>query len=266
MSALAHGIVALAALLAAEVEVPANDGWVTDLAGMLTPAQEERLERRMESYKRGSTNEIALLTVPSLGGETLERFALEVGRAWELGGKDAQNGALLLVAQQDRGIRIEVGRGLEGTLTDSISGRIVRDVITPEFKAGRFESGLAAGVAAMQKAAGGDYADLPAPRRQRSVPRSAASALASFFFLIVFLFLGGIGGLLRGSRRGIRSRRGTRGFGGGLAGPLIVGSMLGGRGGFGGGRSSGFGGSFGGGFSGFGGGGGFSGGGASGGW
>jgi len=246
--ALAHLLLAGATALA--LQVPENDGWVTDRAGILSAGEEAELERRMESFKQGSTHEIALLTVSSLKGETIEHLGLMVGREWGLGTEELHNGALLLVSKSDRAIRIEVGRGLEGTLTDSISGRIIRDVITPEFKAGRFSRGLTLGMVAMHKAAGGDYADLPPPRRRRSSTRNALSSMAYLVFLIVFL---GIGGM--------RGRRGRRG---GLAGPLILASMLGGGrrgGGFGGG---GFGG--GGGFSGFGGGGGFSGGGASGGW
>jgi uncharacterized protein len=139
---------------AIEVDVPRNDGWVTDLAGFLTPAEEQALEARMESYRQGSGHEMALLTVPDLGGESLEQYALEVGRAWGLGREEENDGALLLVSKADKKIRIEVGRGLEGTLTDSISGRIIRDVITPSFRAGKYGEGLAQGIEAMHTAAG----------------------------------------------------------------------------------------------------------------
>ena len=134
-------LLAILAVAPRELAVPKNDGWVTDLAGMLSPTQERELETLMESYKQGTTHEIALLTIPSLEGDDLERFALRVGREWGIGGKGKNNGAILVVSKADRAVRIEVGRGLEGNLTDSISGRIIRNVIVPEFKQGRFAAG-----------------------------------------------------------------------------------------------------------------------------
>ena len=232
-----------------ELAVPKNDGWVTDLAGMLSPAQERELEMLMESYKQGTTHEIALLTIPSLEGDDLERFALRVGRAWGIGGKEKNNGALLLVSKADRKVRIEVGRGLEGDLTDAMCGRIIRDVIVPEFKQGRFAAGLKAGIIAIHEAIGGNYGKIP----ERAGKAVAGAGLITFIIIMIVILsiLRRIGGT------GVRRRRSLLGpiFWGGF-GPRI------GGGGFGGG---GGGGSFGG-FSGFGGGGGFSGGGASGSW
>jgi len=244
-------LLALLAVAPRELAVPKNDGWVTDLAGMLNPAQERELETLMESYKQGTTHEIALLTIPSLEGDDLERFALRVGREWGIGGKDKNNGALLVVSKADRAVRIEVGRGLEGNLTDLISGRIIRDVIVPEFKQGRFAAGLKAGVVAIHEAIGGNYGKIPERRRQGS----GGGALVPIIVLLIVIatIVRRIGG--GGSR--YRRRRG-------ILGPIFW-SGLGGGGGFGGGGGGGGGGSFGG-FSGFGGGGGFSGGGASGRW
>ena len=242
-------VVLVALLLAVTVhaqqgEIPANDGWVTDLGGFLTPQQETTLENLMESYRRGSGHEIALLTVPDLGGRSLEGYALEVARQWGLGQEEKNNGALLLVARAERKVRIEVGRGLEGTITDAISGRIIRGAIAPEFKKGRYYEGLLAGVQAMHAAAGGDYARIPEERKRKSGGIMGMIPMLFMFFILSRLF-----------------RRGRGGRGGGLLGGLFLGSML-----MGGGRSSGggFGGS--GSFGGFGGGGGFSGGGSSGGW
>jgi uncharacterized protein len=233
----------LASPVAARAAVPANDGWVTDLAGMLSPDEERSLETLMESYKAGSGHEIALLTVPDLGGQALERYALEVARTWGIGSKETQAGALLLIAKRERKIRIEVGRGLEGALTDSISGRIIRNVISPAFREGRLYDGIRGGVEAMHAAAGGDYGAIPEGRRDTK-KRGIGALLPLLWFLFMFVMI------LRGRRR----------RGGSVLPWLILGSM-GGR------RSSGWhGGGGGGGFSGFGGGGGFSGGGASGGW
>ena len=148
-------------------EVPRNEGWVTDDGGFLNRGEERRLEELMESFKRGSTHEIALLTVKSLEGGSLEAFSIEVARSWGLGGKDANNGALLLISRADRKMRIEVGRGLEGTLTDSVSGRIIREVMTPQFKRDRYFDGIEAGLRAMHAAVGGDYAALEKAGSQR---------------------------------------------------------------------------------------------------
>lgn len=232
-----------------------HDGWVTDRAGLLSKAQERELEALMESYKQGSGHEIALLTVSSLEGQTIERLALDTARAWGIGSKESNDGALLVVALSDREMRIEVGRGLEGTLTDSRCGRIIRDVIAPEFKRERYYEGIRAGLVAMHRAAGGDYGAIPSGGRS-SEGGGLEGCFGMFVFLLIFssIFRGGRGGRGGGILpwlvlSAMSSNRGSRGF------------SSGGSGGF---SSGGFGG--GGGFSGFGGGGGFSGGGSSGGW
>ncbi len=216
-----------------QVDVPKNDGWVTDNAGILTASTERKLEALMESYRVGSGHEIAVLTVPELNGTSIERLALEVGRSWGLGEKGKNNGALLVVAYKDRKLRIEVGRGLEGELTDSRCGRIIRDIIAPHFRKGDTNRGIEEGVLAMHQVAGGEYGVLK--RRGKS-----GSDLGGVIIMIIALLLIG------GGRMGIL--------------PWIIIS------GGGSGRGGGFGGGGGGGFGGFGGGGGFSGGGASGGW
>lgn len=233
---------------AAQLAVPKNDGWVTDLAGMLKPEEERSLELLMESYRSGSGHEIALLTVPSLRGEPIERFGLEVGREWGLGRKEENDGALLIVARDERKLRIEVGRGLEGNLTDAICGRIIRDVIAPLLGQGRTAEGLRAGIEATHAAIGGDYGPIEARSRGRSRGLLGLFPLAWLLMLFVVLL----------RRRRHRGR--------GLAGSALPWMILGSgssrdwHSGSGGGSSGG------GGFGGFGGGGGFSGGGASGGW
>ena len=247
----------LAGPVVAEVQVPKNDGWVTDLAGLLDARQEQELELLMESFKRGSTHEIALLTVPDLDGQPIERFALEVGRAWGIGGKEENNGALLVVSKGDRKMRNEVGRGLEGGLTDAIASRIIRDVMTPAFRAGNFAGGIKQGILAMHSAIGGDYA----PIEQSREAKRTRGGLSGMVLLVAFFVMMMIAGRSRG-------RGGSGGGGMGIWPWLWLASSMGnqgsrGGGGFGGSSSGGFGG---GGFGGFGGGGGFSGGGASGGW
>ncbi|MFQ5767509.1 MAG: TPM domain-containing protein, partial [Acidobacteriota bacterium] len=194
-----------------------------------------------------SGHEVALVTVPDLGGWSLETLSLEIARKWGLGQKDRHDGALLLVARKEHKVRIEVGRGLEGKLTDSICGRIIRGIIAPEFRGGRFYEGLRAGIEAIHAAAGGDYGRIPPQPGRRGSRTLGLFPLLFFAFLMISLL-----------RRG-----------GGRAGSLWPWLLLGGMSSMGGHRphGSGFHGGFGGGgFGGFGGGGGFSGGGASGGW
>ena len=259
-------LAARAAAPAFEQQLPANDGWVTDLAGLLTASDEQQLEATMDSFRRGSGHDIALLTVPDLQGEPIEDYARRVAREWKLGSKETSDGALLVVSTGDRALRIEVGRGLEGTLTDAVCGRIIRDVITPRFQAGDFADGLRSGVEALQQAAGGDYAALPEPRAVRSSDGWVAIPLVIFVVILIVILMRRRGGP-RGRRRA-HSRHGIWPW-------LVLADSLGrssGGGGFsgggfgGGGFGGGFGGHSGGGFGGFGGGGGFSGGGASGRW
>ncbi len=248
MAALLHLLAGLA--LVAPADVPENDGWVTDRAGVLSHEQEASLEALMESYQTGSEHDVAVLIVPDLGGRALEPFTLEVARTWKLGSAEKNEGALLLVAIAERKMRIEVGRGLEGNVPDAVAGRIINDVIQPHFKAGDYYQGVRQGVLAIQAAAGGDYGPIQRTRGGRS---RSGGAIGIFPLLFFFLILGAMG----------RGGRGGRGGGGWVLPLLLLSGMRGGRGHYGGG---GFGGGGGGGFGGFGGGGGFSGGGASGGW
>jgi len=229
--------------LTAQVEVPKNDGWVTDLGKLLTPAQEGELERLAQSYQDGSGHDVAVLTVPDLGGRTIEELALATARSWRLGQRDLHDGALLVVARAERKVRIEVGRGLEGTVTDSICGRIIRHDIAPRFRAGQWADGLRAGLLAIHAAAGGAYAERG---RDHDEPGAMVGLLVFAFLLLV------VGLLVRRVRR-----RGA------LWAPVLFGLPSSAHRGFSGGRGGSF---SGGGFGGFGGGGGFSGGGASGGW
>lgn len=253
---LALGALVVTGARGQDFPLPQNDGWVTDLADMLSPSEERALEALMESYRVGSGQDVALLTVPDLGGRAIEEYALAVARGWKLGDERTSAGALLVVARAERALRIEVGRGLEGTLPDAVAGRILRDVITPEFKAERYAAGLKLGVEAIHAALGGDYG----PLERRARQPSGGAQLAGTLVVIVFVIL---------LRLATRRRRHGRTSGSGTALWVLL-SMLessarhSGRSGGGGGFRVGGGG--GGGFSGFGGGGGFSGGGASGRW
>lgn len=234
-----------------EYQVPRNDGWVTDLADILSSADEGALEARLEEWKQRTGHQIAVLTIPSLEGESLEDASLAVLRGWGIGTAERQDGALLFVARDDRKIRIEVGYGLEGALTDSISGRIIRDVMAPKFRQQQFSAGVRAAVESMIGVVEGGVEAVPALQGRR---KGTAVGAVAIVMMIVFLVILSIARRLQGVVRG----RGRGGWG--SSGPFFPGGGFGG-GGF---RGGGFGGG-GGGFSGFGGGGG-GGGGASGGW
>jgi uncharacterized protein len=226
-------------LRAAALDVPKATGYINDGAGILSSETEQKLESFLRGFEQSDSTQIVVLTVGSLEGESLDEYALKVAESWGIGQERTDNGALLLIAKEERKVRIEVGYGLEGRLTDLLSGRIIDNEITPRFKAGDFDGGVIAGVAAMVEAVRGEYQGRPVRKKERN----------PLGLLALLLFLGPGLMFLGGGPRSRRSRHYRHG-----------GFWIGG-GGFGGGRGGGFGG---GGFSG--GGGGFGGGGASGGW
>ncbi len=145
----ALAVAALAAFAALAAEVPYLTGRVVDNAEILSPATRERLAATLAAHEQATTNQVVVLTVESLDGESVEGFATRVFEEWKLGQKGKDNGVLVIVAPDDRRMRIEVGYGLEGTLTDAIAARIIRDRMTGFFKAGRYDDGVAAGVEAI---------------------------------------------------------------------------------------------------------------------
>ena len=144
-------------LSAAALEIPRPDGYVTDKAGLLSPATKQKLEEFLAGFEASDSTQLTVLILPDIAGETIETAALKVAESWKIGQKGKDNGALLLVAKAERKVRIEVGYGLEGRLTDLLSGRIITQEITPRFKAGDYDGGVVAGVAAMAKAVRGEY-------------------------------------------------------------------------------------------------------------
>jgi uncharacterized protein len=153
-------------------EVPYLQGRVTDDAEILSPDARARIDGMLEAHERQTSDQVAVLTVPSLEGESIESFALRVFEAWKLGQKDKDNGVLLVVSPGDRRMRIEVGYGLEDRLTDLEAGRIIRNVMAPRFKAEDFDGGIAAGVSAILGQLQGEASPAPeaadAPRKRDS--------------------------------------------------------------------------------------------------
>ncbi len=150
-------LLALAAVASAQPPVPALTGRVVDTAEILSPAVEATLTERLAAHEDSTSNQVAVLTIPALDGAILEPYATEVFRTWGLGQADRDNGVLLLVARDDRELRIEVGYGLEGSLTDATSGTIIRREIVPRFRDGDFDGGVLAGVDAILGSIEGTY-------------------------------------------------------------------------------------------------------------
>ena len=131
------------------LEVPYLAGRVTDLAGMIDEATEARIVEKLASLESATGAQVAVLTIDSLEGEPLEDFSIRVVETWKLGREEQDDGVLLLVAKNDRKMRIEVGYGAEGRLTDAQSGRILNNVVSPAFRSGRFSEGIEGGVEAI---------------------------------------------------------------------------------------------------------------------
>ncbi|HWP82468.1 MAG TPA: TPM domain-containing protein [Bacteroidota bacterium] len=154
-------IVAIALLvqtaLTQRLEVPFLSGRVNDYAGILSQQTVRELEAQLEAHERATSNQVAVLIIPSLQGEVLEEYSMRVVETWKLGQKEKDNGVLLLIARDDRQLRIEVGDGLEGDLTDAVCSQIIRNEIVPHFKDGDYDAGVRAGVNAILGTIEGSY-------------------------------------------------------------------------------------------------------------
>ena len=226
----------------AEVALPELRSRVTDTAGLLDPSAADALERSLADYEKKTGHQFALVTLPTIEGQPVEDFSMRLAEKWKIGDSKRDDGLILLVVSQDRVMRIEVGYGLEGAIPDALAARIVRNQLTPAFRAGQFEQGINAAFGTLMKAAEGEsVGEMAAPQQgASSIFRVLLKLLPVIIFLGLFILGGGRGG----------------GGGGAAAAGFLLGSL--------GGRSGGGGGFSGGGFGG--GGGGFGGGGASGRW
>lgn len=167
-------------------EVPFLAGRVNDNAGLLSPGAVQSLEAQLKEHEDSTSNQVVVLTVSSLEGESIEEYSIRVVDTWKLGQKGKDNGVLLLVAKEDRKVRIEVGRGLEGDLTDALCSQIIRKEIIPRFKGGDYERGVQAGVEAILGAIAGSYtAD------EEDADEFEGTA-AGFMVFLFFLFVVGI--------------------------------------------------------------------------
>jgi uncharacterized protein len=178
------------------LEVPRLQGYINDYAGMISSSARTQLESELKAFEQSDSTQLVILTIPSLEGETIEEFGIKVGDAWKIGQKNKDNGIIFLVAKQDRKIRIEVGRGLEGRLTDLLAGRIVNLVISPRFKRGDFDGGFQTGVSALIDATRGEFkADERQASKNKGAPSFLTFLIAGFVGLI---FMGSLSRILGG--------------------------------------------------------------------
>ncbi len=263
-------------MAAAQVAVPPLSARVTDQTATLTAAQQAALEQTLQAFEARKGSQLAILIVPTTAPETIEQYALRVAEQWKLGRKKVDDGAILVVAKNDRALRIEVGYGLEGALNDATSKRIVSEIITPRFRQGDFYGGISAGVDRIIRVIDGE----PLPEPTGKSPGETVDIQQ--YVPVIFILALVVGGVLRavlGRFPGALVTGGAVAFVawllvGAVSIALVAGVIAlfftllgGGMGGYGiGGRHGGFGGGGlgGGGFGG--GGGGFGGGGASGRW
>jgi uncharacterized protein len=224
----------LAPSLSKALEVPPLRGRVNDYANLLPPERARALEAQLEKFEQETGHQIAVLTIPSLEGDSLEEFSIRVAETWKIGKKGFDNGAILLIARDDRRLRIEVGYGLEGVLPDAIASRIIREVITPRFRSGDYTGGIEAGVDSILKVAKGEVL----PERARPAPGRTPSEGASLHNILMItamlaLFIGMtrrrlVSGAFGGAASGlVTTLFASGGLGFVLFPALIVGALLG---------------------------------------
>jgi uncharacterized protein len=183
------------------LDAPQLSGRVNDYARMLSPEAASRLEQKLAAFERDQTTQIVVLTIPSLQSDDIGQFAIRVAEQWKIGQKGKDNGVLLILAQAEHKVRIEVGMGLQGVLPDITAGRIIRDVMSPYLKEGNFDQGIAAGVDAIIAATKGEFKASPQDQTRKS-PQRSSSALTFFLLAAVGAailgtfsrYLGGVAG------------------------------------------------------------------------
>ncbi len=178
---------------AAALEAPPLKGRINDYAGMLSQAVAQSLERKLAAFEQETTNQVVLLTVPSLEGDTIEGFAIRVAETWKIGQKDKSNGVLLILAKKERKIRIEVGTGLQGVLPDITAGQIIRNVIAPALRAGDADKGVSAGLSAIIDATKGEFKASPAEKKSAHKKKSNGYGLFLVLLLIALVITAAAG-------------------------------------------------------------------------
>ena len=235
----ARSLLALAALvffplsLCAQPSFPALSGRVVDSANILNAAEESSLTQALQQHETETANQLVIVTLTDLQGYAIEDYANRLGRHWQIGQEGNDNGAMLIVAQSERKVRIEVGYGLEGALTDALTSNIIQTVILPRFRSGQFPAGIAAGTIAMIETLNGEYE--PRPTTTKTDARVQAIFFFIFIAVVIYILMGA--GTTGGGRGGSGYPTGYR-YGGGYS-RRGGGGFSGGGGSFGGGGASG---------------------------
>jgi uncharacterized protein len=194
-------------LVALALDVPALTGRIVDLARVLPAQDADQLAAQLKAHEEKTGNQVAVLILPSLEGEPLEEYSHRVATTWKLGQKGTDNGVLLLIALKERKLRIEVGYGLEGTLTDLRSAHIIRNEIVPHFKAGDIPAGVRAGTQAILETIEGTYQAKESPA-DRTRPGQESSA---FQYIVIGIIVGFLAGIVLS--QGLRRARALLGAG-----------------------------------------------------
>ncbi|HEX9078346.1 MAG TPA: TPM domain-containing protein, partial [Desulfuromonadaceae bacterium] len=235
-------------LSAMALDVPRLMGHVNDYAGMLSPEARAALEQKLAGFERETSNQVVVLTVPSLQGDDIDRFTIHVAEQWKPGQKGKDNGVLLVLAKAERKVRIEVGMGLQGALPDITASHIIRDTMRPYLREGDFDRGITAGVDAIMAATKGEFTASPQgpPRKPHRTSPSTITLflLAAVAALILGTFSRLLGGLAGAAGLPLAAWLSFPGIGvatlailaaAGFAGGLLLGTLFGGMGGGGGG-------------------------------
>ena len=180
-------VVLLTAIPARALDVPPLKGRVNDYAGMLSPSTRDTLNRMLAGFEQHESTQIVVLTIPSLKGDSLDGFSIRVAEKWKIGQSGKDNGVILLISRDDRKIRIEVGYGLEGRLTDLVSGRIIRNIIVPEFRQGNFDQGVMNGVTAIMAVVKGEFHAQPSTPGGRGAPVRSHQSWNLLMVAVIFL-------------------------------------------------------------------------------
>jgi uncharacterized protein len=213
----------------AEVAVPPLTGRIVDLTGTLSADEIARQSQRLKDLQTRKGSQVAVLIVPTTQPETIEQYSLRVAEAWKVGRRKIDDGALLVIAKNDHKLRIEVGYGLEGALTDVSARRIIDEVIVPRFKAGDFDGGVAAGLTRMIGVIDGE--PLPAPAPEAEHTEIDAGVLGFIFSPFGLLIYAAIAAIMRGLFGRLLGSTATAGLIGGVAwwllGSLVLSGVLG---------------------------------------
>jgi uncharacterized protein len=181
-------VVLLCGYAFATPDFPALTGRIVDNAHILSPSVVQPLEQELAGYEQSTGNQVIVTTVPSLDGMAIEEYGVELGRHWHIGQKGQDNGVLLIVAPKEQQVRIEVGYGLEGQLTDAASSQIINTVILPDFRAGNMGKGVVDGTHAIVSALGGTAAPVPQPHYSSS-PIQAWHILLVLLGIVFYIWL-----------------------------------------------------------------------------